>query len=107
MKISHAIRKVFFVLIFILPVVISNTQTDSTKSLVLSGYIETYYSFDFANPGTHIHQPLLYSYYSINSDYLIRENGMWRMEFRGFSSKDRIFTLNDDPSNYNYFVTSS
>ena len=45
--------------------------------------------------------------FSINSDYSIRENVMWRMEFRGFSSKDRIFTLNDDPSNYNYFVTSS
>lgn len=45
--------------------------------------------------------------YSANSDFLIGENAIWRVEFRGLASTDRIFTLNDDPSNYNYFVTSS
>jgi len=45
--------------------------------------------------------------YSINYDYLIRNNVMWRIEGRGFSSQDRVFTMNDKPSNNNYFITTS
>lgn len=45
--------------------------------------------------------------YSINYDYLIRTNVMWRIEGRGFSSQDRVFTMNDKPSNNNYFITTS
>lgn len=40
----------------------STAQSDSTQSLSLSGYIETYYSYDFDNPGTHVRQPFLYSF---------------------------------------------
>lgn len=43
--------------------------------------------------------------YSINYDYLIRENIMYRIEARGFRSKDEIFLLNDKPSNNNIFLT--
>ena len=44
---------------------------------------------------------------SLNLDYLISENTVWRIEFRGLSSKDEIFILNDEPSNMNYFATTS
>ena len=44
---------------------------------------------------------------SLNLDYLISENAVWRIEFRGLSSKDEIFILNDEPSNMNYFATTS
>jgi hypothetical protein len=37
----------------------------------------------------------------------ITQNVIWRMEGRGFTSKDKIFTLNDKPSNQNYFVTTA
>lgn len=45
--------------------------------------------------------------YSLNFDYLIHENVLWRIEGRGFSSKDKIFVLNDKPNNSNYFITTS
>lgn len=45
--------------------------------------------------------------YSLNFDYNIANNLVWRIEGRGFSSKDKIFTLNDKPSNNNLFLTTS
>jgi len=45
--------------------------------------------------------------YSVNYDYLIRENIMWRIEARGFNSKDKIFTLNGNPNNNNFFITTA
>lgn len=45
--------------------------------------------------------------YSINYDYLIRNNVMWRIEARSFSSKDKIFTKGNDVTNNNFFFTSS
>ncbi len=51
----------FYILTFSL-IQSSTAQSDSTKSLSFSGYIDTYYSYDFDNPGTHVRQPFLYSY---------------------------------------------
>lgn len=45
--------------------------------------------------------------YSLNLDYQIRTNVVWRIEGRGFNSKDKIFTLKDTPSSQNYFLTTS
>jgi hypothetical protein len=45
--------------------------------------------------------------YSINFDYKISDNVMWRIEGRGISSKDKIFNLENQVSNQNYFVTTS
>lgn len=42
--------------------------------------------------------------YSLNFDYHISENVLWRMEARIFTSKDKIFTLNKQPNTQNYFV---
>lgn len=45
--------------------------------------------------------------YSINYDYLIRDNALFRIEARGFSSKDKVFTKDNNPTNNNFFVTTS
>ena len=45
--------------------------------------------------------------YSLNFDYSITTNIMWRIEARGLTSKDNIFTLNNKPSTQNYFTTTS
>ena len=45
--------------------------------------------------------------YSLNLDYAIRDNVLWRIEGRGLTSKDKIFSLDNNPDNQNYFVTTS
>jgi len=45
--------------------------------------------------------------YSFNFDYLPVENVTFRIEGRGLSSKDKIFTLNEKLEKRNYFITSS
>lgn len=45
--------------------------------------------------------------YSLNLDYLIHNQVLWRVEGRGFSSKDKIFTMNDTPGHNNVFLTTS
>jgi len=45
--------------------------------------------------------------YSINYDYLIRENIMWRIEGRGFSGKDKTFEKRGNATNTNLFLTTS
>ncbi len=47
--------------------------------------------------------------YSLNLDYAIRDNVLWRIEGRGLKSKDKIFSLNKDdvPNNQKYFITTS
>ncbi|TAF32000.1 MAG: porin [Cytophagales bacterium] len=45
--------------------------------------------------------------YSLNMDYHVFKNVVWRIEGRGFTSQDKIFTLNDKPSSQNYFVTTA
>lgn len=45
--------------------------------------------------------------YSLNLDYHIMNNVVWRIEGRGFTSKDRIFTINDNPSSQIYFLTTA
>lgn len=45
--------------------------------------------------------------YSINLDYAIAANIMWRIEGKGFTSRDKIFILEDKPDNSNYTLISS
>ena len=45
--------------------------------------------------------------YSLNLDYNIANNVMWRIEGRGFNSKDKVFTLEKKPNTQNYFVTTA
>ena len=45
--------------------------------------------------------------YSLNFDYLPADNVMFRIEGRGLSSKDQIFSMDNKPSTQNYFITTS
>lgn len=45
--------------------------------------------------------------YSVNYDYLIRENVLWRIEGRRFLGKDKTFTKDGNPVNTNFFLTTS
>jgi hypothetical protein len=45
--------------------------------------------------------------YSINYDYLVRSNIMWRIEARGFSGKDKIFQKEGKAASKNFFLTTS
>jgi len=45
--------------------------------------------------------------YSLNYDYDIRNNVMWRIEARGFSAKDEIFTKPKRFSENNFFVSTA
>ncbi|MBC7694327.1 MAG: porin [Burkholderiales bacterium] len=45
--------------------------------------------------------------YSLNFDYVVSNNVLWRIEGRGLSSIDKIFIMDNKPSTENYFITSS
>lgn len=45
--------------------------------------------------------------YSVNLDFLLHDQVFWRLEGRGFSSKDPIFNPGGTSSNTNAFITSS
>lgn len=45
--------------------------------------------------------------YSINCDYQLRTNAVWRVEGRTLNSKDKIFNKKDDAINTNTFITTS
>lgn len=45
--------------------------------------------------------------YSLNLDYRIRDNAIWRLEGRTFDSKDKIFTKDGDAVTTDSFVTTS
>lgn len=45
--------------------------------------------------------------YSLNLDYNINTNLMWRIEARGFNNKDQSFVSDNKPSSQNYFMTTA
>ncbi len=45
--------------------------------------------------------------YSINLDYIIKENVVWRLEARQFDSKDKVFLKNKQPSSQNFFMSTA
>lgn len=45
--------------------------------------------------------------YSINYDYCIADNVMWRIEGRSLNSKDKIFITKRDPDDKSFFITTS
>lgn len=45
--------------------------------------------------------------YSINLDYNVSSNLVWRIEGRAFTSKDKIFSLDNKPSTNNYHLITS
>ena len=45
--------------------------------------------------------------YSVNFDYNIADNLMWRIEGRGLNNKDQSFVSDNKPSSQNYFMTTA
>jgi hypothetical protein len=45
--------------------------------------------------------------YSLNIDYRINDNAIWRIEGRGLASKDDIFLSDNTPGSHNYCITTS
>ncbi|MCS7073222.1 MAG: porin, partial [Bacteroidia bacterium] len=45
--------------------------------------------------------------YSINLDYQILESAVWRLEMRGFNSKDAIFYSPNQPIQHNHWFTTA
>ncbi|WP_329806617.1 porin [Flavobacterium facile] len=45
--------------------------------------------------------------YSANFDYLVSDNAMFRIEARSLNSKDAIFLRNNNPTDSNFFITTS
>ncbi len=46
--------------------------------------------------------------YSLNVDYNVADNVVWRIEGRGFTSKDKVFTLDDKQAGIqNYSLTTA
>ncbi|MEP7163821.1 MAG: porin [Ferruginibacter sp.] len=45
--------------------------------------------------------------YSLNFDYQVRENVLFRIEGRAFSGKDKTFVKDESPNNTNLFLTTS
>ena len=45
--------------------------------------------------------------YSLNFDYLIRDNVMWRIEARGLNSRDKIFLKENQTVKDNIFITTA
>ena len=45
--------------------------------------------------------------YSLNLDYAVTENALWRIEARSFNSKDLIFMNEGTPTDTNFFLGTS
>ncbi len=54
-------RLPFFIIILFITS-IAHAQTDSTKHFTFSGYVELYYSYDFANPANHLKPNFVYNH---------------------------------------------
>lgn len=89
--------------------------SDENGTIIFSGYKTDDKGMPVTDPSgmpvTNVFQTLGYS---LNFDYAISDNVLWRMEGRGFSSKDKIFISSESyangtrkTTNENYFVTTS
>ena len=87
------------------PVLIAHITPNAKNSIALRG--EYYSDEKGVMIGTGTPNGFKTFGYSINYDYLIRDNAMFRIEARGFSSKDKVFTKDNNPTNNNLFVTTS
>ncbi len=45
--------------------------------------------------------------YSLNYDHAINNQAVWRIEARGFSSKDKIFEKSGNIVNHNFFISTA
>ena len=55
-------KKIVFLVVSILFFATSNAQETEKKPLTFSGYVESYYSYDFGNPENHLKPSFLYNF---------------------------------------------
>lgn len=87
------------------PVVIVRFDINDKWTLAARG--EYYYDKEGVIIATGTENGFQTSGYSLNVDYRIRENAVWRVEGRSLNSKDKIFTDGDETTNSNTFFTTS
>lgn len=88
------------------PVLILKLNTTDKTSLAVRG--EYYSDNNGVIIGTGTSNGFKTWGYSMNFDQLITQNIVWRLEARGFNSKDQIFTKHSkQPANNNFFATTS
>jgi Putative beta-barrel porin-2, OmpL-like. bbp2 len=87
------------------PVIIAKITT-STKSF-LAARIENYTDKKGVIINTGTPNGFITYGYSLNYDYLISENAMWRVEVKGFSGKDKTFSDGNIPTNTNFSLATS
>lgn len=87
------------------PVLIARITPDAKNSIALRA---EYYSDE---NGVIIHSGTPNGFktwgYSINYDYAMMDNAVWRIEAGGFSSKDKAFMKDGNTVNNNFFITTS
>jgi hypothetical protein len=87
------------------PVLIA--RVNLTNKLALAGRAEYYVDKNGVIIATGTPNGFQTIGYSVNLDYAVSNNCLWRIEARGFNSKDAIFMRNDLPQNTNFGVTTS
>jgi hypothetical protein len=87
------------------PVVIIRYATTSTS--FLSARLEYYSDKNGVIIATSTPNGFQTLAYSLNYDHLIRENVMWRIEAKGYSSKDKTFLDKNTPTNSNFSLSTS
>lgn len=78
-----------------------------TERLFLAARVEYYSDLNEVIISTNTANGFQTYGYSLNLDYSIRENVLWRIEARTFNGRERIFLMNNIPSQNNYFVGTS
>lgn len=87
------------------PVVIA--KYDLSDHLSLSGRLEFYSDENGVIISTNTRNEFQTFGYSMNLDYSITENVLWRLEARSFKSEDMIFSKDNVPTDSNFFLGSS
>ncbi len=87
------------------PVVMAKINTDAKNSF--TARLEYYNDANGVIIATTTHNGFKTWGYSLNHDHAISNQAMWRIEARGFSSKDRIFEKNGSIANNNFFISTA
>jgi Putative beta-barrel porin-2, OmpL-like. bbp2 len=78
----------------------ANAQVDSIRGkIALTGYLETYYSYDFARPANHIRQPFVYSFNRHNEVNL--NIGFVKLSYNQTNSRANLALMTGTYSNDN------
>lgn len=87
------------------PVVILKLSPDSKNNI--TARVEYYSDVHGVIIGTGTANGFKTGGYSINYDRVIRENVLWRIEMRGFNSKDKIFERNKEAVNNDFILSTA